>query len=371
MQARTTVMAAVVALTLGQWPTTAAAQTVRPMTAAVASPAASTPLTAKSAITARSPADWIEYDDATYTPVLDDVSQALADARSALARNDRVEAASAMHAAARALAVEADRAGRVDRQRAAADMTLARETHARLRALTNRLDATAAQIRAGKLVTTVALDKILDKAARADLERRWLVTDVTGWYPVAEEPQRHLGAAAAAYAKKDYRAAATEARKAAAYVRLESARAVGAARRGLEAANADLETTARAFDKGVLHVDKDMDRTFAAADRALALAHRAKAAEAWSRKAYDASGYELQASAQGLGDAAAWVGTDAKVAASAGVSAAHAVGDKLARGGVWVKDEVARGFESLGGALNRLGQSIGSKAKAAPFDVGA
>jgi len=47
------------------------------------------------------------------------------------------------------------------------------------------------------------------------------------------------------------------------------------------------------------------------------------------------------------------------------------VGDKLASGGVWAKDEVANGFESLGGALNRLGQSIGAKSKASSFDVGA
>jgi hypothetical protein len=366
MKTRTTLVAATVVLALAQLPLTAAAQSAKPAALAPAATAS-----ASAPVTAKSPSEWIVYDDATYTPVLDAVSQALADARAALAKKDNAKAAEAMTAAARALQSQAERAGKIDRQRAAADMKLARETHARMAALAKKLDATAAQIKAGKVVTTAALDKALGKAGRADLERRWLVTDVAGWYPFADEPQRHFGAAVEAFAKKDYMAAATEVRKAAAYVRLESARAVGGAKKALDAANADLENTARALDKGTIKAERDMDKAFADADHALALAHRAKAAESWAHKAYDQAGYELKAAAQGLESAAAWTGTEAKSAASAGVLDARTVGDKLASGGVWAKDEVAKGFESLGGALNKLGQSIGSKSRASPFDVAA
>jgi hypothetical protein len=375
MKTRTTLIAAAAVLAFAQLPLTAAAQSAKPAAPASATTSATTAAaassTAKAPVVAKSPTDWIEYDDATYTPVLDDVSQALATARAALAKKDNAKAAEAMTTAARALEAQADRAGRVDRQRAAADMKLARETHTRMVALTKKLDATAAQIKAGKVVSTAALDKTLDKAARADMERRWLVTDVTGWYPVADEPQRHFGAAVEAFAKKDYKAAATEVRKAAAYMRLESARAVGQAKTGLDDAGSELEKTAKALDKGAIKAEKDMDTAFANANHALALAHRAKAAESWAHKAYDQAGYELKAAAQGLENAAAWTGAEAKSAASAGVSDASSMGDKLASGGVWTKNEVAKGFESLGGALNKLGQSIGAKAKASPFDVGA
>ena len=371
MKTRITLVAAAVVLALGQLPLTAAAQGAKPATQVAAPAVAAAPASTKAPVTAKSPTEWIEYDDATYTPVLDDVSQALADARAALAKKDNAKAAESMTAAARALQAQADRAGKIDRQRAAADMKLARETHKRMLALTKQLDATAAQIKAGKVITTAALDKTLGKAARADMERRWLVTDVTGWYPVADEPQRHFGAAVEAFAKKDYKAAATEVRKAQAYLRLESARAVGEARKGLDAANAELEKTAQALDKGAIKAEKDMDKAFADANHALAVAHRAKAAESWAHKAYDQAGYELKAAAQGLEGAAAWTGTEAKSAAAAGASDARAVGDKLASGGVWAKDEVAKGFESLGVAINKLGQSIGSKSKATPFDVGA
>lgn len=374
MKTRITLAVAAAVLALGQWPLTSAAQSAAPSAPPVA-PAAAAPAagasTVKAPVSSKSPTDWIAYDDATYTPVLDAVSQDLADARVALAKKDNVKAADAMTAAARALEGQAERAGRIDRQRAAADMKLARETHARLVALTKRLDTMAAQIRAGKVITTAALDKTLGKAAHADLERRWLVTDVTGWYPVADEPQRHFSAAVASFAKKDYKAAATEVRKADAYLRLESARAVGEAKKGLDVANADLEKTAQALDKGAIKAEKDMDKVFAQADHALALAHRAKAAESWAHKAYEQAGYELKAAAQGLEGAAAWTGIEAKSAASASASEVRAVGDKLASGGVWAKDEVARGFESLGGALNRLGRSIGSKSRASPFEVGA
>ena len=223
---------------------------------------------------------------------------------------------------------------------------------------------------AGKLTTTAQLDKTLDKAARADLERRWLVTDVTTWYPVADEPQRHFGAAAEAVAKKDYRLAATEVRRGASYLRLESARAVGDVKKELDAADAQLEKMASGLERGAVQTEKQMDQVFADADHALALAHRAKAAESWTAKTYDQAGYELKAAAQDLESAAAWTGTEAKTAAAAATSDARALGDKLASGGVWAKDEVAKGFESLGTALNKLGSAIGAKAKAAPLPAG-
>lgn len=306
----------------------------------------------------------------TYTPVLDDVSKALADARAALAAKDNAKAATSMQAAARVLETQAERAAKIDRQRAAADMTLARETHARMVALAKKLDATALQIRAGKVPTTAALDKTLDKAARTDLEQRWLVADVSTWYPVEEEPQRHFKAAVEAFAKKDYKAAAAEVRKAAAYVRLESARAVGDAKKGLDAAGVDLGKAAQALDKGAVESERDMDQVFARANQGLAVAHRAEAAESWARKAYHATGYELKAAGHDLESAAARAGGEAKTGAAAATADAKAIGDKLASGGVWTKDEVAKGFESLGVALNKLGQAIGSKSKASPFDVG-
>lgn len=362
-----TLLAAAILAALAQPPSTALAQTAKPA-AAPASAAASAP---KAPMAIQSPAEWIEYDDTTYTPVVDAVSTQLSAALAALAGKDNAKAAEAMRAAAHALAVQGDKLAKLDRLRAIADLKQARDTQARMVALTKRLDATAALIKAGKVPTTAALDKTLDKAARADLERRWLVTDVATWYPLTEEPQRHFGAAIEAYAKKDTKTAAAEVRKAQAYVRLESARAAGNARRGLDAASVDLDKVARSLDKGTLKAKADMDKAFAETSHALSLAHRAKAAQSWAHKAYDQAGYELKAAASSLESAAAWAGGQAQSAAHAATADARAVGDKLASGGIWAKDEVAKGFESLGSALDALGRSIGAKSKASPFDVGA
>lgn len=366
MKPRLSLLAAAALAALTQLP--AGAQT--PLTPSAAAPSAAA-APAKAPLATRSPTEWIQFDDLTVTPVVDDVSRHLAAARAALAQKDRAKAAEAMHAAARALEAQGERAARLDRQHAAADLKAAKEVHAKMVVLAKQLDAAAAQIKSGKLADTAALDKTFGKAQRADLERRWLVADVTTWYPVSEEPQRHFGAAIEAFAKKDYKAAAAEVRKAASYVRLEAARTAGEAKRALEVAGADLEKTAAALDKGALTVQKDVEGAFAQASHALALAHRTRAAEAWARKSYDQVGYELKAAAHGLESAASWAGGEAKAAGNAAAADARAIGEKLASGGVWAKDEVAKGFEALGSGLNRIGQAIGSRNKASPFDVGA
>lgn len=364
MNTQITLISAAALLASGIWPLQASAQGV----GAPAPTTASVPAAAKAPAAIKAPQDWIAYDDSTYTPVLDDVSRALAEVRAALDKKDNTKAATAMQAAASALRAQNQRVAEVERQHATVDLKHTRDTQIRLAALAHKLDATADQIRAGKVVTTAALDKTLDKAARADLERRWLVTDVVGWYPVSEEPQRHFGLAAEAYAKKDFKVAATEIRKAASFVRLESARTATDASKDLDAAASRLEAAARALDRGAHQSVAELDRTFATANHALALAQRANAAESWAHQAYNQAGFELKAAAYGLESAGAWSGSKAKAAAARSAADARSVGDKLASGGVWARDEVAKGFESLGSGLNELGHDIGAKAHAAAFE---
>ena len=146
----TLLTAAVLALGLPAW-----AQTGSPATPAAATAPAAKPATAPAA---KAPADWIVWDDTTYTPVLDEVSQSLADARKAVAAKDNARAAEAMTAAARALEKQAAQAAKMEQQRAVADEKLARETRQRMDKLVKQLDATAAQLKAGKLATPAALE---------------------------------------------------------------------------------------------------------------------------------------------------------------------------------------------------------------------
>ena len=100
------------------------------------------------------------------------------------------------------------------------------------------------------------------------------------------------------------------------------------------------------------------------------MAHRAKGAESWAGKEYDKVGYEFKTAAHGLENAAGWAGAEAKTGAAAAVAETKVLGNKLASGATWTREEVAKGFESLGNAINALGQKIGSNKKAAPVNVG-
>lgn len=332
--------------------------------------AQATPAAATAPVTIQSPTDWIAYEDRTYTPVADEISRRLAAARKAFGAKDNKKAAAEMRAVADELKEQAARAAKADTARAKAEMKLAKDTSTRMDLAAKKVTAAAAALENGKIKTQADLDKAIDKAARADMERRWLVTDVTIWYPVSEEPQRHFGSAVEAYAKKDYQAAATEIRKATSYVRLEAGRATNEAKQALQSSVAELDKLAASVEKGAVKDKKAMEKAFSHANHALALAHRAKAAESWTRKEYDKAGYELKAAAHGLESAAGWAGEEAKAGAAAAVADTKALGDKLASGATWAREEVAKGFESLGNAINELGQKIGSSKKAAPVSVG-
>lgn len=336
----------------------------------------SAPAVTRAPITTKSPEDWIIYDDTTYTPVVDNVSEHLESARKALEMKDDKKAAAELRAVAGLLNQQAARAGKADqalvvadKALVAADAKIARDAMRRLNASALKVSSAAAAIERGKIKTEADLDKTIDKAARADMERRWLVTDVTTWYPVSEEPQRHFIDAVAAYTRKEYGAAATDIRKATSYLRLETDRATGVAKQELERSVVQLDMLAASVEKGAVKDEQSMTKVFARAGHALALGHRSKAAESWARKEYDKAGYELKAAAQGLESTAGWIGGEAKAGASATVADTRALGDKLAAGGTWTRDEITEGFESLGNGINALGRKIGRTKKASPFNA--
>lgn len=367
MKRTVTPLAAAIVIALTSFSVGVFAQTTK---TPVAPTAPATPATATTPVTIQSPTDWIAYEDMTYTPVADEVSRHLAAARTAFDAKDNKKAAAEMRAVAAELKAQAARAAKADKARAKAERKLDQDASTRMELAAKKVTAAAAALERGKIKTQADLDKALDKAARADMEHRWLVTDVTTWYPVSEEPQRHFGSAIEAYAKKDYQAAATEIRKATSYVRLEAGRATSEAKQALESSVTELDRLAVSVEKGVVKDEKALDKAFTHANHALALAHRAKAAESWVRKEYEKAGYELKAAAHGLESAAGWVGAESKAGAAGVVADTKALGDKLASGATWTREEVAKGFESLGQAINALGQKIGSSKKAAPVHVG-
>ena len=146
------------------------------------------PAATKTPISTRAPEDWIVYDDTTYTPVVDDVSRHLDAARKAIDAKDTKKAATEMRAVAEALKLRAARAGNEDRALVKADKALvaadtkfaqdSQNSIKRMNANALKVSSISTGIESGKIKTKADLDNAIDKAARADLERRWLVTDV-------------------------------------------------------------------------------------------------------------------------------------------------------------------------------------------------
>lgn len=334
-----------------------------------AAPAAhETPPVATAPVTTQSSTDWSSYDDITYTPVADEISQHLAAARQAFVLKDNKTAAAEMRAVANVLRKQAARVVQADQAPTEAEMQRAQDTAKGIDLAAKEVTAAAAALEHGEITTQEDLEKVLAKAAR--VQPRWLVTDVNIGYRVSENPQRHFGSARDAYAKKDYQAAATEIRKATSYVRLEAGRATSEAKPALESSVAELDTLAASLEKETVKDGKTLVTAFIHSHYALALAHRAKAAESWAQKEYAKVGYEFKAAAHGLESAAGWVGAETKTGAAATVADTKTLGDTLASGAIWTREEVANGFESLGNAINALGQKIGSHTKAEPVHVG-
>ncbi|MFY9328376.1 MAG: hypothetical protein WAO76_10210 [Georgfuchsia sp.] len=236
------------------------AQILKTPAASVAQPA---PTAIKTPISTKSPDDWIIYDDTTYyTPMVDDVSRHLAAARKAFDANDSKKAATEMRAVAEELKRQATRADKedwslvhVDKVLLAADKKYRQDTIKRMNTSALKVSSAATAIESGKINTKAALDKTIDKAMRADMERRWQVTDVDTWYPVTEEPQHHFAYAVTVFAQKDYKAVAAEIRKATSYLRLEAARATGEPKQKLDSSVMQLDAFSASAEKAAL---KDM-----------------------------------------------------------------------------------------------------------------
>ena len=344
--------------------TATAAGTTPPSTAAhqQAGARSDTP-PAKPLLDQRPTTDWISVEDTTFTPVADDVSRHLLAAGQAFDAKDNAKAAAELKA------VSADLQGQIKQ------LTRKGEAQgpgsARLRTAVAAVDKAATDVGAGRLHTRAEFDRAFDKAFMADLDSRWIETDTTTWYPIVEEPQQHFSAAIAALAKKDDAAAAREIRKANAFIRLEAARATAGARTRLDQTVLDLDTLADSVAKGGVKDAGQVNQAFARAETALALSHRAKATESWTARQYHKAGYELKAAAHGLETAAGWAGDTVAAGARHTVTDTRALGDRLASGASWSKDEINKGFAHFDHALDDLAHKLGVGTDRTPAAAGA
>ena len=305
-------------------------------------------------IAARGADDWIVYSDASYTPVVDLLSEQLSSARHALEAGNRTATVTALHAASAELRLQSEKVAKARGAGVPAAATGSRH----MSAAALRLDVVAGAVGEGRIRTLVQLDQAISKATRADMDHRWMVVNVSDWYPASAQPQQHLAAAAAAYAKKDYQAGTSEVRMATGYLRLEAGRADGEARKELDRSINELDALAAATAASPRKDDHLMAEAFARANRSLAVEERSKSAEFWGRKEYNEAGYELRAAATSLENGAAWIGEDATADARAAIAATRALGDQLVAHAHVTAEAVSKGLGSLDQGIVDLGRKI-------------
>ena len=283
------------------------------------------------------------------------VSKHLDAARKAIATKDDKKAATELRTVADDLKQQAARAGKADQALVQADKSLvaadtkaAKDTMKRMDASALKVSSAATAVESGKIKTEADLDKAIDKAARADMERRWLVTDVTTWYPVSEEPQRHFTDAVAAYAAKDYKAAAVDIRKATSYLRLEAGRAYRRRQTGTRQVDCATRRLAASVEKGAVKDEQTMTRRFCEGRPRARPGAPFQGGRIMGAQGVRQGRVRTQGGCPWAGKRRELDRREAKAGASATVADIRALGDKLAAGGAWTRDEVTKGFESLG-----------------------
>jgi hypothetical protein len=308
-----------------------------------ASPAASAQ-PAKAEIKSKSPSEWYVIDETTYVPVLDGLGEHMLAARNSFLKKDSKAAAMHVREGANFLTKEESKAREEDREK--------------LKATVTELNNLAARLDKGEVKDVRQIDTAYAKAHQTDIEHLWVISDEEIWFPYVEEPDAHFNKAHDSFLKKDYKTAATEIRKAVAYVKLESGRAATDSRKTLNASAQELETLAKDVEKGAVKDVKKLDDAFARADQALAKSHYVKASESWSRKLYHKTGYELKAATHSLEKATSWAGGEASAAASTAVKDGRMVTGKLISGTGWAMDEVGKAIDSVGQEIERLGRKV-------------
>jgi hypothetical protein len=272
---------------------------------------------------------WTHHTDGSFSPVVDSVSAHLAEADRALEGQDRVRAQAMLTAASLELRAESRLALARSRGGKGLDLSVYQDGAQRLDAAAARLDRAARRVASGALTTLGQLDRLIDPATRADIDRRWLVVGAADWYRLAGATQTHFEAAAEAHEDQNFQIAAIELGRARAFLCLEAGRSSAVARTELLRSIAQIDALLAA--PGRLHEVKtnDLAKVFARASSALARADRAKSAEFWAANEASAAGYALRAAADSLESGLDWIGGPVKRSAPAGIAATRALGESL------------------------------------------
>lgn len=187
-----------------------------------------------------------------------------------------------------------------------------------------------------------------------------------GWVLVEEDvltvfvdsPGEHFHKARQSFLKKDYKAAAEEIRKGAAFLKLQAARAAVEGRKGLTVSVGELEKLAEDIEKGTVTSAKTLDNAFARAHHALAKHHYLKALDNKAKKDGRKLGHDLKAAARHLEHGLAWAGHELEAATVRIIMDTGLLAGKLIEGTGWITEEVGKAIDKIGEEIMKLGRML-------------
>lgn len=179
----------------------------------------------------------------------------------------------------------------------------------------------------------------------------------------AVELASHFQKADELFLKKDLKAAASEIRKGASFLKGKAKSATKDSKEGLDASAQELEKLAKDVEAGGVTSEKQLKDGFARSYHALSNYEYRRASEAWAKKKTRATGQALTNAAQDVEQAAKWSGRELEADTADTIEYARGVGGKLVKGAGWSVDEVDKGIKGIGNALSKLGEEMESKDK--------
>ncbi|MCJ7618317.1 MAG: hypothetical protein MUO43_17450 [Desulfobacterales bacterium] len=176
-----------------------------------------------------------------------------------------------------------------------------------------------------------------------------------------DEPSANFYNAHENFMKRNFKAAASQLRKAAAFVKLESARATADGKKLLVSYYRELEKLAQKVENGTVASVKDLEVIFSKTHQALAKHHYLKAVEAEGKKNAKAAGRFLKSAVTQLEYGFFWAGHNLEAAALATVKDIRILSGELIEGAGWVPDKIGSAIKWIGKEVEKLGNKIEGK----------
>jgi hypothetical protein len=169
---------------------------------------------------------------------------------------------------------------------------------------------------------------------------------------------RHMQIAVDDFGRGDNKDAATELRVAAAYVKIEAARAAGDERKKLDEIVVRLDKAAVDLEKGNVKDVATLKNLFAWADYLLSKHHIAMAKEAAAEERQDAAAYDLKSAIHYLEEGLSWTGRTIDAGTAAVIKDGKALVEKVGKGTKATNGEFASLIDRLGKEVDAFGSTM-------------